>query len=256
MTTKLMTTRMAAMAAFGMTSLGVLSFAVADPDDKPLPAPQSNIYGTADDDSYGAYGPYGDDDGARSSHYDDVADDDTDDGVLDHVEIDYRHYDSDRDGTLGRGERTAYWAHIFDMGRLGNDLTRGDKLRLARIAYLFDRDADGRLTGTERAALSRLVRARRDFLELDRNGDNTLTPREIRRTDYGDRHERRYLEGRSASPTTWSSFYWSPFRRHGFGSGSWIARRFETLDRNDNGRVTWNEVETHIVRSFRAGVRR
>ena len=252
MTTKLMTTRLAAMAAFGMTSLGALSFAAADPYDKPLPAPQSNIYGTEIDDAYG----YADgDDEISSTHYGDAADYDTDDdGVLDHVEIDYRHYDRDRDGVLGASERTAYWAHIFDMGRLGTDLTRADKLRLARIAYVFDRDGNGRLTGSERAALSRLVRARRDFLELDRNRDNTLSRREVHRGGFGDRYERRYLD-RDASPTAWSSFYWSPFRRYGLGSGSWLARRFDTLDRNDNGKVTWNEVETHLVRTFRSGVR-
>jgi hypothetical protein len=253
MTTKLSNTRLAAMAAFGMTSLGALSFAAAHPDDKPLPAPQSNIYGTAVDDAYGY------DDAVPSSHYDDVADYDTDDdGVLDHVEIDYRRYDNDRDGTLGPSERTAYWAHIFDMGRLGTDLTRADKLRLARIAYVFDRDADGRLTGTERAGLTRLVRARRDFLSLDRNRDNTITPREIRGgwgAYRGDRYNRRTLEGRSA-PGTWSSFYWSPYGGRGFGSRNWIARRFDSLDRNTNGKVTWNEVETHIVRAFRFGVRR
>lgn len=256
MTTKLSTTRLAAMAAFGMTSLGVLATAAAHPDEKPLPAPQSNIYGAAIDD---AYDPYGDNyDGVPGSHYDDLDDYDTDDdGVLDHVEIDYRHYDRDRDGVLGPSERTAYWAHIFDMGRVGADLTRAEKLRLARVAHVFDRDADGRLTGSERAGLVRLVRARRDFLTLDRNRDNTITPREIKVGwgGRGDRYNRRYLEGRSA-PSTWSSFYWSPYGRRGFGSGNWIARRFDTLDRNTNGKVTWNEVETHVVRAFRLGVRR
>ena len=250
MTTKLSTTRLAAMAAFGMTSLGALSIAAAHPDDKPIPAPQSNIYGTAVDD-------YGYDEGIPSTPYD-VADYDTDDdGVLDHVEIDYRHYDRDRDGVLGSSERTAYWAHIFDMSRLGTDLTRADKLRLARVAYVFDRDADGRLTGTERAGLNRLVSARRDFLALDRDRDNTLVPREIRGGwgARGDRYNRRHLERRSA-PGTWSSFYWSPFRGPGRASGSWIASRFDTLDRNENGKLTWSEVETHIVRTFRSGVRR
>ncbi|HTE52354.1 MAG TPA: hypothetical protein VK698_15995 [Kofleriaceae bacterium] len=270
MTPTLTNPRLAAIAAFGITSLGAISFAAAHPTD-PQPQPQTlpapvpaNIYGTGTDGADDSYGPYADDGRyADDGHWnDDVTEPDydaDDDGVLEHVEIDYRHYDSDRDGILGPTERTAYWTHMFDMGKLGGDFTRADKLRLARIAYLFDRNGDGRLTGGERAAMSRLIRGRRSFLELDRNRDNNVTRREARLTGgygggWGGYGNRRYLDGRAA-PYGWSSIYWAPFRRPDPTPSNLITARFEILDRNHNGRVSWNEVETHLIQTFRRGVR-
>ena len=146
---------LAATTAFGIASLASISLAAAHPT---TPHPPESMPPT--------HTP-GDRDGSIDYDLDD-------DGTLEHVEKDYRHYDTDRDGILERSERTAYWSHMFDMGTFGSDLTPADKLRLARIAFLFDRDADGRLTGNERRAIARLIRARRLFTSLDRNGDDRV----------------------------------------------------------------------------------
>lgn len=254
---------LAAFAAFGVASLGALSAAAAHPAP---PVPGDDTYEDRPDDY-----------------------DLDNDGILEHVEIDYRHYDTDRDGTLDPAERTAYWKHMFDMGQLGSGFNPADKERLARIAYVFDRDGDGRLTQDERVAISRLVRARRLFNELDRNNDNSITRREAglspRGYGYGGGYGAGYGHGAGYGAGYGSSygagsteygvapghyredrdvgyglrsggfFYWARPRTERFRASNWIAARFETLDTNDNGRVTWNEIESRIVLGFRRGTR-
>lgn len=238
MSPRTLTTKLSLAAAFGLTSLGAIAVAGATPATPEAQAKAVPIPYTADDVGY-------DDEPT----WDDVpADPDYDldsDGVLENAEIDYRRHDRDRDGVLDRGERAAYWNHAVATGKLGPDLTRADRAHLARIAYLVDRDGDGRLTRPERATLSRLLRARKIFTNLDRNDDDTLTRREAGLVRYApyDRHYRR-TGGRG----DWNGFYWSPFRRHErTRPNNWIAARFDTLDRNDNGRVSWGEIESHFL---------
>jgi hypothetical protein len=250
------TIRWTALAAFSFASFGSLAAASAHPDhSEPVPPPASA-------------GHY-QDDHARPGDYDL-----DDDGILEHVEIDYRHYDRNRDGVLGPAERTAYWTHMFDMGKFGVGFSQADKVRLARIANFFDRDGDGRLTDVERVAISRLIGARKMFTELDRNRDNNVTRREagmiIYRGGYdggfggfgggfGDDH---YGDDRYIGDGGFGFFSWYGYGGHGGGydrprpvsSRNWIVRSFETLDRNDNGKVSWNEVESHLIVSFRRGV--
>lgn len=250
-------TRWTALAAFGIASFGSLAAASAHPDHgTPIPPPvQAGHY---------------EDDYRRGNDYDL-----DDDGVLEHVEIDYRHYDRNRDGVLGSTERTAYWTHMFDMGKFGFGFSPADKARLARIANFFDRDGDGRLTDSERVAISRLISARKMFTALDRNRDNNVSRREAgmilqRGGDgfgfggYGDDH---YGDDRNTDDGGFGFFSWYGRGNGGYGGGyggydrprpvssrNWIVVAFETLDRNDNGKVSWNEVETHLVLSFRRGV--
>jgi Ca2+-binding EF-hand superfamily protein len=233
---------LAAMAAFGIASFGLVSVAGAHPNHttpvpRPAPVPAPGHY---DDQGYGYERPDYDLD---------------DDGVLEHVEIDYRHYDRNRDGFLNPTERTAYWRHMFDMGKFGRGFTRSDVTLLSRIAFLFDTDGDGRLTQEERVAISRMIRARKQFVELDRNRDNNLTRREAgltRRGPYGPY----YLNAGSAGQYNFNLYYWSRVRApEPMGPRNWMAQRFETMDRNDNGRVSWQEVQSHIIVSFRRGTR-
>lgn len=241
------TTGMVALAAFGLVSLGSIAAVGAHPGHatpKPRPAP-----GHHDDSSWG-----------RPDY------DLDDDGILEHVEIDYRHYDRDRDGRLDPNERTSYWMHMFDMGKFGNDLSYADKQRLARIANFFDRDGDGRLTNHERIAISRLIRARKLFVELDRNRDNNVTRREagviIYRGGYGNDH---YRDGGYYGNDGGFGFFGWYGNGGGYGYGyerpssvpsrNWIVSRFTTLDRNRNGRVSWNEVETSLIVAYRRGTR-
>ena len=233
---------LAAVAAFGIASLGALGAAGAHPGHTtPYPAPQPKPVQPAHYDDYGYQQP--------------VDYDIDDDGVLEHVEVDYRHYDRNRDGVLGTAERTAYWTHMFDMGKFGGGFSRADKTRLARIAYLFDRDADGRLTQEERVAISRLIRARKVFISLDRNRDNTVTRREAGMSLSRYEDGRRYIQ--PSNPGIYGGgnfFYWDRIRApEPTRSINWVSRRFQTLDRNRNGRVSWNEVETHVILSFRRG---
>jgi Ca2+-binding EF-hand superfamily protein len=244
MSSTLTSPRNIGLAAFAFASLGAISIAAANPGDR-QPA------------------PLGDDEG----YYDDQpAEYDLDqDGTLEHAEIDYRHYDRDRNGVLDRDERAGYWNHMFDMGKLGTNLSRADKTLLVRLAFLLDRDEDGRLTRDERAAMSRIIRARQTFTRMDRNGDNSVTRREAglrfnrygeggsgygsgygygSNYGYGPDHYRDADYGRSDG----SFFYWNPFRQR--RANNWIAARFDTLDRNDNGRVSWHEVESHLIRAF------
>jgi hypothetical protein len=238
---------LAAVTAFGIASLGSLPLAAAHPGaaHQPHPAPAPAPVDEYDEDD-GAY--WGEPDPAPSYDLDE-------DGVLEHVEIDYRHYDGDRDGVLGPGERTAYWKHMFDMGKFGTDFSPSDKIRLARIAFLFDRDGDGRLTQSERVAISRLIRARRIFTRLDRNEDESVTRREARLVSGRGYRDRHYRDDGYDQPGP-NYFSWVPFRRGGrFRADNWIASRFDLLDRNDNGRVSWNEVESQILFSLRRGGR-
>lgn len=245
-------THLTALAAFSIASLGSIAAAGAHPGHTspvpPQPRPTQGHY----DDSY-----------ERPDY------DLDDDGILEHVEIDYRHYDSDRDGVLGPSERTAYWMHMFDMGKVdAGGISRADKVRLARMASYFDQDRDGRLTDTERVAISRLIRARKAFVNLDRNRDNNVTRREARMSLWrnGDHDDgRRYIQDRE--PSHYDSdgsdqgyrsgfFGWYDIRRPDPArSNNWISRRFETLDRNNNSRVSWNEVESYVIVSFRRGNR-
>jgi Ca2+-binding EF-hand superfamily protein len=232
------TIKLFALAAFGLVSLGSIAAAGAHPNHgKPVPLPRP----------------------IPPSHYDDYGyqhpvDYDLDgDGILEHVEMDYRHYDRNRDGVLSSNERTAYWTHMFDMGKFGTGFSRTDKVRLARIARFFDVDGDGRLTQTERVAISRLIRARKVFVSLDRNRDNNVTRWEAglyRRYDNND--DRYYIQGGIVG----GFGFWygndirapEPTRPRNF-----VSTRFATLDRNNNGRVSWNEVESYLVTSFRRG---
>lgn len=228
------TSNLVAVAAFGIASLGAVSLAGAHPS-TPNPNGKPGHYHAADD-------------------IDDNIDYDLDDdGILEHVEIDYRHYDGDRDGSLGTGERTAYWKHMFDMGKFGSDLTPSDKFRLARIALLFDRDGDGRLTQSERSAISRLIRARKLFTRLDRNDDNNISRREARLATW-----RRNYDGDGSDNWLYNVnvFHSDRFTRPERIRNNWIASRFAALDRNDNSRVSWNEVESHILLTFRRDFRR
>jgi len=225
---------LAATTAFGIASLASISLAAAHPTTPPPPERMPPTHTP------------GDRDGSIDYDLDD-------DGTLEHVEKDYRHYDTDRDGILERSERTAYWSHMFDMGTFGSDLTPADKLRLARIAFLFDRDADGRLTGSERRAIARLIRARRLFTSLDRNGDDRVSMREARLIAYGT-HDR-YYQDSSYKPYAAYLFFWNRHRPDQFRSTNWIAAQFEALDRNRDARVSWYEVESHILRTFRRDVR-
>ena len=229
-------THLAALAAFGLASLGSIATVAAHPGHgTPVPP---------------------------ASHYDDyerpVSYDLDDDGILEHVEIDYRHYDRNRDGILGSSERTAYWMHMMDMGKFGADFSPADKARLARIANYFDVDGDGRLTNGERVAISRLIRARKAFIQLDRNRDNTVTRREVRRQYWRSPYDdgRYYIQGQAGYSNGFFGWYGHGFRRPDpVRSNNWIAVRFETLDRNNNGSVSWNEVESHLILSFRRGTR-
>jgi Ca2+-binding EF-hand superfamily protein len=234
-------THLAALAAFGLASLGSIATLAAHPaHDTPVPQPRP-----------------------VPSHYDghDRPDYDLDgDGILEHVEVDYRHYDRNRDGVLGPAERTAYWMHMMDMGKFGSDLSGADRTRLARMANYFDVDGDGRLTERERVAVSRLISARKAFNQIDRNRDNTVTRREARSFPYRRPYDdgRYYIQGGAGSSR--GLFGWfghgSDFRRPDpVRSNNWIAQRFEILDRNDNGSVSWNEVESHLILAFRRGTR-
>ncbi len=232
-------THLTALAAFGLASLGSIATVAAHPGHStPTPRP------------------------VPPSHYDGydrpVAYDLDDDGVLEHVEIDYRHYDRNRDGILGPTERTSYWMHMMDMGKLGAGLSSADKTRLARMANYFDVDGDGRLTSSERVAISRLIQARKAFVQIDRNRDNNVTRREARlplwRGGYDD--GRYYIQGGAGYSNGFFGWYGGGFRRPDpIRSTNWVANRFETLDRNNNGRVSWNEVEAHLITSFRRGTR-
>lgn len=232
-------THLAALAAFGLASLGSIATVAAHPGHStPQPRP------------------------VPPSHYDDyqrpVDYDLDDDGILEHVEVDYRHYDGNRDGILGPRERTAYWMHMMDMGKLGAGLSYADKTRLARLANYFDVDGDGRLTDSERVAISRLVRARKAFNQIDRNRDNTVTRREARSFPYRRPYDdgRYYIQGGAGYSNGFFGWYGGGFRRPDpVRSNNWVAVRFETLDRNNNGSVSWNEVESHLIVSFRRGTR-
>jgi Ca2+-binding EF-hand superfamily protein len=228
---------LAAVAAFGIVSLGAVSLAGAHPTSTPYPQPKPIAPG----------------------HYDDSYDrpdyDLDDDGVIEHVELDYRHYDRNRDGVLDLRERTAYWEHMFDMGKYGEGFSSADKARLARIAPMFDTDRDGRLTQSERRALSRLIRARKAFIQLDRNRDNNVTRREARLVTIQPYPYYGYPTqvGGSYDWTSANLFYRGRHAPQRFAPNNWVAQRFQILDRNDNGRVSWNEVEAHLIVSFRRG---
>jgi len=242
---------LAALTAFGLTSLGSISLAAATPTES-----ATTLHGKISADA----SSYWDDDDREADDY--GADDDLDDdGILEHTEIDFRHYDIDRDGALSGGERTAYWKHTFNMGKLGTGLSPSDRDHLARIAYRFDTDGNGRLTRSERHAFARLIRTRRLFSRLDRNDDNQVTRREARgyrrsyyeNGYYGD-DDRHYGDDSYRRPNLpfFYDYDWSRFRSR---SNNWLAARFDTLDRNDNGRISWYEVESHILFSLRRGTR-
>ena len=233
-------THLAALAAFGLASLGSIATVAAHPGHgTPVPQPRP----------------------VPPSHYDGYERPDydlDDDGILEHVEIDYRHYDRNRDGVLGPAERTSYWKHQMDMGKFGADLSSADKTRLARMANYFDTDGDGRLTAGERVAISRMIRARKSFVQLDRNRDNNVTRREARSIPYRRPYDdgRYYIQGSAGYSNGFFGWYGGGFRRPDpVRSNNWVAQRFETLDRNNNGRVSWNEVESHLILSFRRGTR-
>ncbi len=236
-------THLAALAAFGLASLGSIATVAAHPGhDTPAPRPVPPSH-------YDGY----DQDYDRPASYDL-----DDDGILEHVEIDYRHYDRNRDGVLGPAERTSYWMHMMDMGKFGTDLSQTDKTRLARMANYFDVDGDGRLTDSERVAISGLIRARKSFNQIDRNHDNTVTRREARRPLWRGRYDdgRYYIQGNAGYSNGFFGWYGGGFRRPDpVRSNNWVAVRFETLDRNNNGSVSWNEVESHLILSFRRGTR-
>ena len=242
---------MAGMAAFGILSLGAVSVAGAHPttvEAAPVVAPAS-IYGDGAflDDGFGSY--WGDD-GVETTP---VNYDLDGDGVLEHVEIDYRHYDRDQNGALGPTERTAYWGHMLDMGMVGGEsFAPSEKARLARLIYIFDRDGDGRLDPNERLAVSRLIQARQIFLSLDRNRDNNLTSREARLTLL--RRGNRYYAKTAPVSNQYGFFYWNRIVRPApYRPTNWIAARFRILDSNDNGRVSWGEVESHLIKAYRRG---
>jgi Ca2+-binding EF-hand superfamily protein len=243
------------LTAFGLATVGSMSVAAAHPN-HPEPTPVS------DNDKYND--KYSDRHNDRDDYWDDEPSDyDLDrDGVLEHAEIDFRHYDRDRNGMLDRGERTAYWSHMIDMGKFGAGLSRSDRVHLARIAHLFDIDGDGRLTREEKQAVTRLIRSRRVFARMDRNSDNNLSRREagiirVNRYGYDGYGSDRYGYGQDhyRDGSSWGGFfYWNPLRPR-VQPKNWIAARFEVLDRNDNGRVSWTEVESHILASLRRGGR-
>lgn len=138
-------------------------------------------------------------------------------GRLDHNELDYRHFDRNRDGRLSIDERTEYWGHMVDMGYFG-ELTGREVDLLVQLAYLFDRNEDGRIIGQERMDFDRMIRSMRRFAEIDRNGDNYVSWREAR-----------------------------------FSHA--LTGRFSLLDRNRDGYVSRQEVRDDIIRSIRRGDR-
>ncbi len=242
---------LAGLAAFGIASLGAVSMAAAHPAPPQAPGPHDSEDGTSGSIGDGFGSDWADDDRQVD---DDLEGDVSGIGTFEHIQIDFQHYDTDRDGVLGPTERNAYWSHMVDMGVFGQSFTPAEKARLARLVFLFDRDGDGRLTEGERHAVARLIRARQVFVSLDQNRDNNVSRREAHLMT---------LERRGHYPTTdrytpysWNFFSWNrSYRPDRFRPTNWIAARFQILDSNDNGRVSWGEVESHLIRAFRRGDR-
>jgi Ca2+-binding EF-hand superfamily protein len=139
------------------------------------------------------------------------------DGRLDHNELDYRHYDLDGDGQLEADERRAYWKHMIEMGYF-SELTAAEAQRVTHLAYLFDRNNDGRMTGAERRDLDRMIGALRRFDAADMNNDNFLSRGEARRSNA-------------------------------------LSSRFHQMDRNADGYVSRQEVRDDMIQSIKRGDR-
>jgi hypothetical protein len=138
-------------------------------------------------------------------------------GRLEHNELDYRHFDRDRDGRLSGVERKDYWRHMVDMGYFG-ELNGREVQLLVQLTYLFDRNDDGRIIGQERVDFDRMIRSLRRFDEIDRNNDNYVSRREARMSHA-------------------------------------LTGRFYRLDRNGDGFVSRQEVRDDIIRAIRSGDR-
>jgi hypothetical protein len=168
---------LAAIAAFGVTSLGLVQRASAQPwspyGDSPYRDRGERPYTGHYDDEYGAQ-PWSWADRYRDElgRYGPVPD---------HFDQDMAHYDRNRDGVLNRGEQRAYFRHLAEMGLFG-PLSRQEVNLVARFGSVFDRNRDGRITASERRGIRLLVVALRRFDQADWNRDRHLSRRELRAT--------------------------------------------------------------------------
>ena len=204
----------AALAAFGVASLGVIGVASADhPRDRDRD--RDGLVDRYEDDKgyqyddYDEYqvGPYGSYQGdvVEGDAYVDL---DRSAPALDfdrHANIDFRHYDRNRNGRLEAWEREAYWRHLADMGVFGR---RELGSAVAGLARALDRDGDGRMTRREVQLVRRFIAARRMFDRQDYNGDNRLHIRE---------------------------------------SSGWLRKHFAQLDRNRDWRITRSDVKRFFI---------
>jgi hypothetical protein len=219
-------TLLASLAALGVTTLGTVGSASAHPTStpqtRPAPAPARTAPAKGHWVRVGSGYQWraatrvnvGPNHYALSKVYDPY--DLNRDGRLDHIEIDFRHYDANRNRVLDPGERIEYWRHMGSTGRLGS-LSIGDVTRVSQVAHIFDQNKDGRLLGVEKRGLDLYLEAMRSFDRADRNRDGKLTIGERRR----------------AGPAL-------------FGD-------LRIDDRNRGRQLTRAEVRSAVVASFRAG---
>ena len=207
----------AALAAFGAASLGLVSSARAD--DAHRDRDRDGLVDRYEDDRGYRYddhdryqvGRYGQDQGDVDVDADIYVDLDRYRSPIDlerHVHADYRHYDHDRNGYLDSQERKAYWRHLADMGLFG-PRPRHVSAEIARLAKGLDRDGDGRLTRREVTLVRRFLAARRMFEVQDRDDDRRLFRNETR---------------------------------------GWLRQQFARLDRNRDRTLTRSEIRQHFIR--------
>ena len=123
-------------------------------------------------------------------------------------------YDVDRDRRIDASERKGFWSYMISTGAYGQ-LSSDETSRFIQLVRYFDVNADGRLLGSERVGMDKLIDSLRLFKRLDRNGDRYLSRYEV-----------------------------------GFSS---FSPRFYFMDKNRDRFVSQQEVRDEALRSFRDG---